>query len=286
MRLRPAGEEVQRLGQAVAVAVAAELGVVGAHAQDAGARQPAVHDADAHAGLLEHVAVLEHARDAAAALLAVPLVDAERRAVYLGEPGHDLLLLLLDELLHAQPHRRLVAHARLPAARGRPARRAWASRSGGAAARSSGGHTERGVSKAGGGEGGEGGWRVCGLLTILYSSRHEATARPPATTRPVSPALCWGGQWVAAAAAAAGEARRGPATARREERRAGGRRATRSSRRCQREEGPPAGSHCSAESRRAAVHGGWHHLRQTGQRKTFDRGHRPSQTSLSSPLSD
>ncbi len=106
----PRGEELEALGDVVAVG---DVLVVRAHLEDGGLRQGAVDDADADTGLLKHLPVLQHACDAAAALLALPLVDLELGAVHLLEGAHDGPLLLLGELLHAQAHGREVRDALL-----------------------------------------------------------------------------------------------------------------------------------------------------------------------------
>ena len=102
------GEEAER------VDVGANEGlVVSAHLLDRGARQLAVDDGDVDAGLFEDVAVLEHARDAAAAVGPRPCVCLELLAVDPAQLLHDLLLVVLDQLLHAEAHRRRLADGRL-----------------------------------------------------------------------------------------------------------------------------------------------------------------------------
>lgn len=78
--------------------------MVGSHGGNASLGQRSVDDTDADTGLLKGVAVLQDACDATSAVWPLPLVFAELLAVYPLELLDDDLLLLLDELLHAQAH--------------------------------------------------------------------------------------------------------------------------------------------------------------------------------------
>lgn len=78
--------------------------MVYAHLFDCWAGKSAVDDADVDAGFFEDVAVLEDAGDAAAAIGAVPGVDAEFFAVDGFEFLDDFFLLFFYEFLHSETH--------------------------------------------------------------------------------------------------------------------------------------------------------------------------------------
>ncbi len=94
----PGGEELEAVRY---VLLLGDVFVVCAHLEDRRLWQGAVDNADADTGLLKDFAVLQHTGDAAAALLALPLIHLELGAIHLFQRPHDLSLLLFGELFHA-----------------------------------------------------------------------------------------------------------------------------------------------------------------------------------------
>mmetsp|Transcript_8020 Transcript_8020/g.19836 ORF Transcript_8020/g.19836 Transcript_8020/m.19836 type:complete len:387 (+) Transcript_8020:398-1558(+) len=100
-RAQPTGKERHSLPWSIA------LGTIGATRRRRGEgllRHAPVDNAERAAGLLEDVALLEHARDAAATALAGPHVLQERRAIQLRDGRADVVLSALAVRLEAAAH--------------------------------------------------------------------------------------------------------------------------------------------------------------------------------------
>lgn len=94
-KTQPGSEELETFH------IRVESFVVDSHLGNGSSRKRAIDDADIHASLLKDISLLQHTRDAAAAMRSFPFVNVEFVAVDCLQRSDNLLLLLLDMCLHS-----------------------------------------------------------------------------------------------------------------------------------------------------------------------------------------